>query len=436
MLWILSVLLILITALLIARPLLRAASAEKGQRSDYDVAVFKDQLAELEEEYAEGLIDDAAHEAAKLEIQRRLLAAATAGHDDARPLSVKARRLLAIGLLFGLTLAGTGIYLLLGQPGLPDQPYIDRLASRLGTETSEAQHQLDEVARLTERLGLHPEDTSAWRDLGRAQRMLGRHADGAESLKHALMKGERDPEVIAEMAESQVYAAQGEVAPETRRAFEAVLLVKPDHPKALYFLGQERMQANDAQGALKFWRRLEAQSAADAPWLAMIKQRIAEAEAILSGKAPLAANGAPDVGAMVAKLEARLKTNPKDVKGWEMLGRSYAALGEIDKARDAYGKASQLAPEDLELKQAHAVMIYEAARMKDPKAKVPALAAQLADEVLKQDPKAMDALFMAGQAALDQGRKSDAKALWSRLLEQLDPASPDYGDLKKMVEGL
>jgi cytochrome c-type biogenesis protein CcmH len=436
MLWILSILLILISAMLIARPLLRAAQAEKGQRSDYDVAVFKDQLTELEEERDQGLIDGAAHDAAKLEIQRRLLAASQAGTAEAHPLSSSARRLLAISLLFGLALAGTGLYLLLGQPGLPDQPYIDRLASRLSTDAQEAQHQLDEVTRLTERLGLHPEDAGAWRDLGRAQRMLGRHADGAESLRHALMNGERDPEVIAEMAESQVYAAQGEVAPDVKRAFETVLLARPDHPKALYFLGQERMQSNDAQGALKLWRRLEAQSSPDAPWLPMIKQRIAEAEAIASGKAPVAQNGAPDIGAMVAKLEARLKTNPQDVKGWEMLGRSYAALGEVDRARDAYGTAAKLAPNDLDLKQAYAVMIYEAARMKDPKAKMPAEAARLVGEVLKQDPKAMDALFMAGQAALDQGNKSEAKALWSRLLEQLDPASPDYTDLKKMVEGL
>jgi cytochrome c-type biogenesis protein CcmH len=436
MFWFTSALLILIAAFLIARPLLAKAEPSKDLPADHDVAVFKDQLTELEEEFSEGLLDRDAHDAAKLEIQRRLLTAASSAPAKENPLSAKMRRLLAALIAGSIALGGVGLYLRLGQPGFPDQPFIERLARRLGTDAVEAQHQLDEIARLTDKLAAHPDDAAAWRDLGRAQRALARHPDGAESLRQALVKGERDAEVIAEMAESQVYAAQGEVSADSKRAFETVLIAKPDHPKALYFLGQERMQANDPQGALKLWRRLESQSAPDAPWLAMIRNRIAEAEGILSGKAPVGASGAPDVGAMVAKLEARLKANPNDAKGWSMLGRSYAALGEIDKSRDAYGKAAKLVPTDLELKQAYAVMIFEAARQRDAKAKVPQEAADLANEVLKQEPKAMDALFLAGQAALDQGRKSDAKGYWTRLLEQLEPASPDAADLKKMIDGM
>lgn len=436
MLWITVALLTLITAFLIARPLLKAAREGQEHRADYDVAVFKDQLAELEEEHAEGLIDDAGLEAARLEIQRRLLAAAQAGEEQANPLTLRARRILGAALALSLVVFGGGLYALLGSPAMPDRPYIDRLAQRLGADVETAQNLQDEVARLTERLGRTPKDANAWLLLGRAQRQLGRHAEGALSLRQALMNGERDPEVIVEMAESQVYAAQGEIAPDVRQAFETALLARPDHPKALYFLGLERLQENDAKGALKHWNRLLALSPADAPWLPMVKQRVAEAEARLSGKMPTAEGGAPDVGAMLAKLEARLKANPKDVQGWSMLGRSYAALGDIEKARDAYGRALELSPKDMELKQAFAVMLYEAARMNDPKAKVPEQAAKLIAEVLAADPKAMDALFMSGQAALDKGDKSEAKALWTRLLGLLDPQSEDYADLKKMIGGL
>ncbi|MBF0267788.1 MAG: c-type cytochrome biogenesis protein CcmI [Alphaproteobacteria bacterium] len=436
MLWVLAGLLILITVFLIARPLLAKPSSHDGSRADYDLAVFKDQLSELEDEHAQGLIDGQALEAAKLEVQRRLLAAAHASKEETHPLGLAPRRLLALALLLVLPLAGGALYLVLGSPKQPDQPYLDRLAMRLGTDVSQAQHQLDEVARLTEHLGRHPEDGAAWRDLGRAQRMLGRHPDGAESLRQALTNGEREPEVIAEMAESQVYADQGEVSIQAKRAFETVLLVSPDHPKALYFMGQERMQDNDAKGALHFWRRLEAASPAGAGWLPMLKQRITEAETRLSGKAPQTQSGAPDIGAMVAKLEARMKENPKDVQGWTMLGRSYAVLGEMEKARDAYQKAMALTPDDLDLKQSYAVMLFEVARSADPKAKVPTEAAALMNEVLKQDPNSFDALYLAGQAALDNGGKSEAKALWSRLLDLLDPASEDHADLKKMIDGL
>lgn len=436
MLWIAVVLLLLITLLLIAQPLLKSGGEERDRRADYDLAVFKDQLAELEEEQRQGAIEASSAQAAKLEIERRMLAADAQGAAQARPLALARRKLLAAFLATVFSLGGVGIYLLLGSPGMQNQPYIDRLARRLGLPAEAAQAQLDEAARLVEKLSANPGDAGAWRDLGRVQRLLGRHGDGAESLKQALAQGERDPEVIAEMAESQVYEAQGEVGEAAKRAFETVLLVLPDHPKALYFLGQERLQANDAQGALKLWRRLESLSQADAPWLPMLRQRIAEAEGKTNGTAHQNAQGAPDIAAMIVKLEERLRADPKNVQGWTMLGRSYAALGDMEKAKSAYGKALQLVPDDLELKQAYAVMLFEATRRADAKAKVPVEAARLMDEVLKADPTAMDALFVAGQAALDGGDKAKAKALWSRLLQQLDPNDRDAADLKKMIEGL
>ncbi|TAN46678.1 MAG: c-type cytochrome biogenesis protein CcmI, partial [Rhodospirillales bacterium] len=310
MIWVLAALLSLIAVFLVGRPLLRGAASTNDQRPDFDLAVYKDQLTELEEEHRQGLIDDQAALAAKLEIQRRLLTASHAHHDQARPLGNSARKTLLLALALLIPLAGLGLYALLGHPMLPDQPYLERLAKRLGTDTAQAQHQLDEAERLTKRLGEKPEDGAAWRDLGSAQRALLRHADAADSLRHALLNGERDPELVAEMAESLVYAAQGEVTADAVKAFNAVLLASPNHPKALYFLGQERMQQNDAKGALVFWRRMEAASPADAPWLGILKNSIAEAEALASGKAPATASGAPDIGAMVARLEARLKENP------------------------------------------------------------------------------------------------------------------------------
>ncbi|MBF0169183.1 MAG: c-type cytochrome biogenesis protein CcmI [Alphaproteobacteria bacterium] len=436
MIWVLAALLSSIAVLLTVRPLLRTTSQPAGQRSDFDLAVYKDQLTELEEEHGQGLIDDQAALAAKLEIQRRLLTASHAHADQARPLDKKGRLGLLVALLVLLPLCGLALYGLIGQPKQADQPYLERLAQRMNLDRTEAQHRLDEVERLTLILGLKPTDGASWRDLGRAQRLLLRHADAADSLRHALLNGERDPDLVSEMGESLVYAAQGEVTPDAVQAFNAVLLAAPNHPKALYFLGQSRMQDNDAKGALVFWKRMEAASPPDAPWLSLLKGRIAEAEALASGKAPATANGAPDIAAMVKRLEARMKDNPNDVQGWSMLGRSYAALGEIDRAVDAYGRAAKLAPNDLEIIQSHAVMLYEAARANDPKAKVPAEALALMNKVLERDAKAVDALFLAGQAALDAGNKKEAKALWTRLLEQLEPESPDHGEMKRMIDGL
>ncbi len=58
--------------------------------------------------------------------------------------------------------------------------------------------------------------------------------------------------------------------------------------------------------------------------------------------------GLEQIEAMVAGLAARLETDPGDVDGWLMLGRSQLTLGRQDEAVEAYRQAVQLAPERVE----------------------------------------------------------------------------------------
>lgn len=58
-----------------------------------------------------------------------------------------------------------------------------------------------------------------------------------------------------------------------------------------------------------------------------------------------AGGNAPDIDAMVAKLAARLESNPGDLTGWTMLGRSYMVLQRFPEAISAFSKANALSPE-------------------------------------------------------------------------------------------
>src|SRR4051812_3328447 len=94
-------------------PLGRGARAE-NQGSE--VAVYKDQLAEIERDLAAGLIAPPEAEAARVEISRRLLAAAASEPALEPKSSVKWRRAAAVLALVGLPLVAIGIYMLLGSP--------------------------------------------------------------------------------------------------------------------------------------------------------------------------------------------------------------------------------------------------------------------------------------------------------------------------------
>src|SRR3954469_19247408 len=94
-----------------------------------DIAVYRDQLAEIARDRAAGLIGEAEAEAARIEVSRRLLAAAQAGDAHAEPSSsLWRRRATALAALIILPAGATAIYLTLGSPDLPGEPLAERLA--------------------------------------------------------------------------------------------------------------------------------------------------------------------------------------------------------------------------------------------------------------------------------------------------------------------
>jgi len=61
----------------------------------------------------------------------------------------------------------------------------------------------------------------------------------------------------------------------------------------------------------------------------------------------------PDVNTMIERLADRLKTSPKDVEGWRMLGWSYFQTGRYQQAATAYARAVELDPSSAEFKRAY-----------------------------------------------------------------------------------
>ncbi len=51
---------------------------------------------------------------------------------------------------------------------------------------------------------------------------------------------------------------------------------------------------------------------------------------------------------LVDKLKVRLAKQPNSVKGWYLLGKLYASRDEWQQARDAFARAYQLRPEDVQ----------------------------------------------------------------------------------------
>ncbi|HYZ24981.1 MAG TPA: c-type cytochrome biogenesis protein CcmI, partial [Rhodopila sp.] len=198
-------------------PLMRSNRPVPG-RSSYDQAVHRDQLKELDRDIARGLLTADQAEGARLEIQRRLLAA------DRRPaVGTRLGRspLLAVILFLFVTGGGLALYLSTGQPELPDMPFAARRAE---LARQDRQLPLRQAAdQLAGRLKQNPSDADGWVLYGRSLAMLGDYGKAEDAYSHAIALGRKGPDVLSAHAEMLVLAAGGTVTPAAQAAFNDVL---------------------------------------------------------------------------------------------------------------------------------------------------------------------------------------------------------------------
>ncbi|MBV9586631.1 MAG: c-type cytochrome biogenesis protein CcmI, partial [Alphaproteobacteria bacterium] len=138
-------------------------------RESYNIAVYRDQLAEVERDAGRGLIGAEQAEAARAEIGRRILALAPRSAVEP-PKSSASFAVAAIAVLL-LPFAAWLLYARLGMPGLPDEPFAERAPPAAKAVAGGAEHlDLGEaIAKIGAHLKEHPEDLTGWLLLARTQ---------------------------------------------------------------------------------------------------------------------------------------------------------------------------------------------------------------------------------------------------------------------------
>jgi len=128
----------------------------------------------------------------------------------------------------------------------------------------------------------------------------------------------------------------------------------------------------------------------------------------------------PEHAALINSLSERLEQNPNDGKGWAMLARSYAVLGEYKEALPAYEKAVNLIPNDPVLLVDYAE-ILAAANGKNLQGKP----SEIIKSALLIDPNNVKGLNLIGIASYQAGDYTHAVSYWEKLLTLLPPDSPN-----------
>ena len=439
-------------------PLL-AGVATPPERGQFDRAVYRDQLRELDRDIARGVLSGAEAEPTRLEIQRRLLSVdnpqSVSGLRSARRPGVAAAMSLFV------LIAAVALYLQVGTPLLPDAPFAAHSPSSAAQPDRPQRDLRVAAAKLAKRLQADPNNPLGWLLYARTESMLGDWEKAGDAYRRAISLGRTSPAVYAGLGEMLVLSMGGIVAPAAHDAFAKALAEDPKNEVARYYLALADAQAGEEQRAIDSWMSLAASMPEDSPMREQIANGIQQAAREGGIAAPTMPKGMPAppatvtggpsqdqmaaaaqmtpteratmIRGMVAQLAAKLQTAPNDLDGWMRLGRAYAVLGEIDKASDAYAHAAKLKPGDLDVRLQAIGMLLGGLKPSDP---LPPEAVSLLQEVQAVAPNEPEALWYLGIVAAREGHRDVARADWTKLLAQMPPDADDTKLVKNALAAL
>jgi cytochrome c-type biogenesis protein CcmH len=374
--WMSAGAMVVMVAIVLIQALRHGQSHALSPAGTADLAVYRDQLADVERDLARGTLATAEAERLRVEVQRRMLEADKAARGA---LAARAGRVGPAVAVVALALAASGgLYWVLGVPGYPDLPLTERLAAadqayaaRPSQEAAEAQQpafappkDMDPtfaamLDKLREAVKTRPDDLQGHVLLAQNETSLGNFvaARVAQQDVIRIKAGAVTAEDYALLGYIMVRGAGGVVTPEAEKVLVACLKLDPTNPWARFYSGLMFAEVGRPDRTFALWEPLLAQSKPDDPWTEAIRGQIedvATAAGInytLPNAAPL---GGPDAAAvaaassmsgedrqamiqtMVTGLEQRLTTTGGPVEEWSRLITSLGVLQQPDRAKSAY----------------------------------------------------------------------------------------------------
>jgi cytochrome c-type biogenesis protein CcmH len=356
----------------LTRPL-RTAPAAASAALDSELAVYKDQLSEIEAERAQGLIAGSDAEGARVEVARRLIRRAEE-RERAHPAKGgegSGRSSAVMWAASALPVAAILLYLAFGSPGLPGSPYAARLNAPLEQASA-----ADLVAKVEAHLRQHPDDGRGWDVLAPVYMRTGDFQQAADAFEQATRLLGESPQRLAGFARATIMLGNGVVNEPARKAYERLRELAPDAVEPKVWLAIAKEQDGDIQGAAADYKALAA-AKPDEPWRSLLDERMNSVNMKLAdtpavGVPPVEAQdvdgGKPNfhtmkpeqrqafIEKMVGGLATRLKSDGKDLAGWMQLVRSYVVLGRPEDANTALAEARKnFAADDKALAQLQAL---------------------------------------------------------------------------------
>jgi len=266
--WFLAAAMLLIALAILIVPVLRTATDQGPDRQDVNIELYRQQMAKLDQELADGQIDQAGYDESKRELDLNLLADTETAEQTAKTGS--GRIIAAItGIL--VPVLAIGLYLGIGRA--------DIATGNLHTDQAPELQAIEKMmTRLQQRLQANPNDSEGWVMLGRSYTALQQFAKAEQAYAKAYTLIGDDPDFLADYAEIMAMNAGNRLQGPPRKLLDLALKKNKSHIKSLWLLGHAELQLGHNKQAVAYWKRLLKVLPAGDEAVATVKQYIAQVE--------------------------------------------------------------------------------------------------------------------------------------------------------------
>ena len=293
-------------------PLLKRGSNSGVSRNAINVAVYRDQLRELEADLRAGTLAQDQYERSRGEIETRLLQDVSATEGAAAPPRSKSG---AIAFAIALPVCALAIYFVVGNPQA-----IQIVGTPQGTAHGVSGEQmLALVEKLAARMRANPEDPEGWKILARSYAALGRFKEASEAYANATARSPGDAQLFADYADALAMAQGRSLEGEPEKLIARALAVDPRNVKALALAGTVAFSRKNYAKAVEYWERILTVVPPDSESAQGARANIAEARSLAGGTlaaqppaAPAAADAARVSGTVKLAPALAAKVEPND----------------------------------------------------------------------------------------------------------------------------
>jgi cytochrome c-type biogenesis protein CcmH len=299
--YIAAIVLVLLVLAALFRPFFWKTTVHHASRQQLNAAIYKEEIAKLEKERSEGLIDGATYEISHAEMRQRLFQD-TSEDDGVAVLGSPKKTIIALTIFIPVIAAV--MYFWLGSA----QQIADG-----GAKQQVAQQDVEKmVAGLAAKMEQDPSNLKGWAMLARSYKVMGRPKDAEKAYDRAGSYLDTDPQLLADYADVSASNANGSFEGKPQAIINRALKADPNNMMALWLAGTADYNRGDYKGAVQVWGRLAKLLPADSEDMKMIQGSIMEAR----GKAnlppePLVSQATSPVAAVSSKnINGTVEINP------------------------------------------------------------------------------------------------------------------------------